>query len=104
MQYLFQYPPKIQSKMVIIRHSLEAYLGLCVPTAHTPTWKSVLNVLCSAVGYGFYTAEGFPLRKLNIFLKIEQEIPNSKAIIQYLSESHLDELLLLFCSKYFCSM
>lgn len=70
MQYSFQYLPKIQSKMVIIRHSLEAYLGLCVPTTQTPTWKLLSNDLCSAVGYGFCTAEGFPLRKLSIFLKI----------------------------------
>lgn len=104
MQYLFQYPPKIQSKMVIIHHSLEAYLGLCVPTAYTPTWKSLSNDLCFAGAMVFILQRDFLSGNLVFSWRFEQEIPNSKAIIQYLSESHLDELLLLFCSKYFCSM
>lgn len=33
--------------------------------------------------------------------RFEKEIPNSKAIIQYLSETHLDELLLLFVANIF---
>lgn len=52
-QYLSQYPPKIESKMVIFCHRLAAHLELCVPTAQTPAWRSLLNDPISAVGFGF---------------------------------------------------